>query len=305
VYSTPLSVSGAITLKARVRSSAGEWSPLVEAEFAPTPPAIRITEINYNPPGADDLTEFVKLTNTSREAASLSRAQFTDGIQFTFGELTLQPGQSAVVIRDAAAFSAAYPGVAFAGVFSGALSNEGETLTLRDLLGNVLATVTYGSSVANGWPASTSGGGYSLVLRQPLATTTDPALASSWRASGTRGGSPGSLESTTFTGNPLTDGDRDGVTALVEYAMGSSDADPLLLPRIETSRDAFGHAVVSFTRPAAADDVIIDALESSDLTAWGIAVFEREIHDSPGLMRAYWRSAGTGEQIFLKLRVRN
>jgi hypothetical protein len=95
------------------------------------------------------------------------------------------------------------------------------------------------------------------------------------------------------------------VHALVEYALGANDADPLLLPRIETSRDALGHAVISFTRPAAADDVIIDALESSDLATWGSARFEQEVHDAPGLMRVYWRSAGTGERIFLKLRVRN
>src|SRR5678815_4763677 len=92
-------------------------------------PRLVVTELNYNPPGPDDLTEFIEITNTGGQPAPLNGAHFTEGIAFTFGNVTLPAGQSLVLVRDAAAFAAAYPEVSIAGVFTGALDNSGETIT--------------------------------------------------------------------------------------------------------------------------------------------------------------------------------
>ena len=304
VYAGPVAVSGPITLKARVRSAAGEWSPLVEADFAPPPQRLLITELNYHPAGANELTEFVEITNVSAQPAPLNGAHFTAGIDFTFGDVTLPPGGRVVLVRDAAAFAAAYPGVTVGGVFTGALDNGGETLTLRDVAEAVILTFTYGDSSVAGWPDAADGAGATLVLRQPFVAATNPALAASWRASAANGGAPGAADSTTFTGNANADGDGDGFPALVEYALGTSDTSAASMPQLTTTRDVNGRLVLSFSHPVAADDVTIEALEAGNLTTWQPATFLSETPEAGGKLRATWRSTSTGPQTFLRVRVR-
>jgi hypothetical protein len=179
-------------LKARVRSTGGEWSPLVEADFVQSAlPRVVISEINYNPDGQEELTEFVELLNAGTSAASLNGAHFTAGIGYTFGDITLAPGQTFVLVRDAAAFTAAYPGVTIGGVFTDTLDNGGETLTLSDIAERVIFSVAYGDSNVAGWPAAADGDGATLVLRRPFSTATNPLLAGSWRAGTTMGGPAG------------------------------------------------------------------------------------------------------------------
>ena len=223
-YAAPIAVTQPFRLKARVLNGA-EWSPLNEADFAPTPPAILITEINYNPPGSGDGTEFIELTNIG-STAGLNGAHFSEGISFVFGDVTLNAGDRLVLVKDQAAFAAAFPSVPVAGVFTGQLDNSGETLTLRDIAENILCSVTYGDSNIPGWPADPDGEGYSLVLKRPAS---NPPLNSPvhWRSSASTGGNPGGSDATTFVGpNPVGDMDGDGFSALVEYALGADDTDP-------------------------------------------------------------------------------
>src|SRR4030095_13744198 len=106
VYGGAIAVTSPFTFKSRVRSTTGEWSPLVEADFAPSAlPRVVISEINYNPDGPDDTTEFVELLNVGATPASLNGAHFTAGIGYTFGDVTLAPGQTFVLVRNAAAFA--------------------------------------------------------------------------------------------------------------------------------------------------------------------------------------------------------
>jgi len=267
-------------------------------------PRVIITEIHYNPSGADDATEFLELTNVGSTAASLNGAHFTEGIGFTFGNVTLGAGQSLVLVKDQAAFAAAYPGVPIAGVFTGALDNSGETLTLRDIVENVIVSVTYGDSNVAGWPVEPDGDGRTLVLRRQFNPNTDPNLAASWRSSVADGGQPGSADSTVFLGNANADLDGDGYNALVEYSCGSSDSNAASRPQLTMSRDVGGHALLSFTHPLAADDVTLDALETIDLNAWQSAILESENADAPGLLRATWRSQSAGPKVFVRLRAR-
>ena len=278
--------------------------PADRGGFRATTTADSRHELNYHPPDSDGQTEFIELTNVSGQPASLNGAHFTQGISFTFGDVTLAPGARVVLVKNAIDFAAKYPGVPIGGVFGGSLANEGETLTLVDIAEAVIFTFTYGDSTAPGWPVEPDGGGYTLVLRRPFHLSTNPLQAASWRPSGAPGGAPGQADSTVFTGNPNGDIDKDTHAALLEYALGSSDTDPKSVPQIATTRDAFGHLVITFTHPAAADDVIIQALESTTLGGWVPAVLESvAIDTTPGLLRTSWRSNASGGSVFLRLTV--
>ncbi len=65
------------------------------------------------------------------------------------------------------------------GVYTGKLSNSGETLTLRNAEGAVVDTVTYQPGFP--WPTAAAGGGPSLELLHP---SLDNDLGGSWRSSG-------------------------------------------------------------------------------------------------------------------------
>ena len=77
------------------------------------------------------------------------------------------------------------------GVYDGRLSNEGETLHLKDGEGKLLLSLTYDDE--GGWPISPDGRGDSLVL--VASAGADPNNPKSWRASAQLYGSPGRDES--------------------------------------------------------------------------------------------------------------
>ena len=71
-------------------------------------------------------------------------------------------------------------------------------------------------------PGAYYGLGFSLVLINP-GENPHPGDPANWRSSTTAGGNPGSGDSETFSGNPNDDLDGDGIEALLEHALGSSD----------------------------------------------------------------------------------
>jgi hypothetical protein len=302
VYSSPIPVAQPLTVKARILNGA-EWSPVTEASFAPPPPRLLITEINYNPPGPDDLTEFVEITNTGGGTAPLNGAHFTSGIVFTFGNVTLGAGERLVIVRDAAAFAAAWPGVTPAGVFTGGLRNSGDTLTLADITGAVITSVTYTDSGA--WTTLADGDGASLVLMRPETVTNahDPA---NWRASVAPGGSPGGTDAITFppAADENADSDSDGWPALIEHALATSDSDAHSFPSLTAVTAPDGSLTISVDRHTGADDVALEAVASVDLTAWSPAALVSDIPNLAGHTTRTWLagSAGSG-RVFVKVRV--
>jgi hypothetical protein len=94
-----------------------------------------------------------------------------------------------VLVRDPAFFARRYPDVPVAGVYRGKLSNKGETITIKDIDGNIVASVAYDDE--DGWPLSPDGRGDSLVLVNPTGDPNDPL---NWRASINIYGSPGANE---------------------------------------------------------------------------------------------------------------
>jgi hypothetical protein len=188
---------------------------------------LAITEVMYHPE-PDGLAEYLELMNTSDSVTlDLTGVRFTKGISFDFtgaGVTSLAPGARLLVVRDVAAFEAAHSGgLPVAGIFSldSSLSNGGESIKLEDAEGGTIKDFRYNDK--SPWPRSPDTEGDSLVMISPGANP-DPAVPENWRASSTPGGTPGEEESGSFVGEPGADTDKDGLSALVEYAIGTSDS---------------------------------------------------------------------------------
>ena len=182
-------------LKARVKSGS-TWSALNEAIFGVHPLTyyLRISEIMYHPQNTgnpdDPNEEFIELTNIGGTPINLSLVSFTNGIDFTFGDVELAAGDYVVVVRNRAAFEAQYPAFTgvIAGQYAGSLDNGGERIELEDALGQSILRFSY----KDGWRSITDGQGFSLTIIDPA--DSDPSnwdKQDSWRASAYVGGSPG------------------------------------------------------------------------------------------------------------------
>lgn len=267
------------TVKARVLHE-GEWSALTEAQFIVGTVAalgnLVISEIHYNPFGEDTGREWLELMNISTSVIDLTGVSF-EGIDYIFPLGTLLgPGERIVVVEDQAVFASLYDtaGMLIApGVFTGSLNNGGEELALLDTTGTTdLQRFTFLDEAP--WPTLPDGGGASLVLIAPV-TNPDPNLPANWRASFVEDGSPGGSDAQTFTGVPNADADGDGLTALLEYALGSieGDAGPspesaLVLGSGQFGNPASEHLTITFRRNRQAEDVLITLEASPDLEKW-------------------------------------
>ncbi len=194
LYTQPISIDHSVCLKAR--SLVGTtWSALNEAVFAvgPVAESLRISEIMYHPQDAGDPddpnAEFIELTNVGDETIHLNRVRLCDGVEFTFGDLSLAPGGFLLVVKDRSVFEARYgTGLPVAGEYAGSLSNAGERLELQDALGVTIQAVAYSDE----WYRATDGVGYSLIAEDPQGTDADGwSDAAAWRPSAEPGGSPG------------------------------------------------------------------------------------------------------------------
>jgi hypothetical protein len=304
-YSGPIILNGTTTVKARTLNG-GVWSALAEASFLISPPAsvsnLVISEIHYNPDGQDE-AEFIELMNTSVGAIDLSGVRFTAGLDFTFAAgTTLAAGGRIVVVRDAAAFTALHGGgLNVAGVFLSLtnLDNGGERLVLVAADGGTIADFIYEDDAP--WPNDADGRGYSLTLINPAAHP-DYSNPLHWRASALLHGTPGTGDATVFTGDPGADADRDGLTARMEYALGTSDSDGGgAVPLWWNAPDG----TVSFRRSAMADDAVPLLEASTDLTAWSGAwtLARRERLPGGAEELVFSPPDGTAARVYLRLRL--
>ena len=170
----------------------------------PVADSLRITEINYNPadPTATELAvmpaldnddfEFVEVQNIGTQTIHLLGTTFTDGLDFTFGSVTLAAGQRGVVVQNTAAFTLRYgTGANILGQFAaGQLSNAGENLTLQDAQSQTVVSFSYADS--DPWPERADGSGATLVLIDPGNTPLDQlGKYYHWQGSTRFGGTPG------------------------------------------------------------------------------------------------------------------
>ncbi|MCU0749794.1 MAG: lamin tail domain-containing protein [Akkermansiaceae bacterium] len=240
-----------------------------------------ISEIMYHPadPSQAEINagfvdpeafEYIELTNIGANTLNLTGVRFVGNLEYDFtSETTLAPGARTLIARDRAAFSARYPSaVSFlaAGAFQNGtgLNNAGELIQLTAANGQFIRNFSY--SDAFPWPVAADGTGYSLVLIAP-GQNPDHGLPSNWRASIIPGGNPASGDSQPFVGITTADADFDGVPALVEYALGTSDTNRSS-SGIVSSRGLDGHITVTLTRNLAADDAVCVLESSENLSQW-------------------------------------
>jgi hypothetical protein len=245
--------------------------------FPAGPGNLITSEIHFNPPGSGDATEFIELLNITAATLDMSRCHFDDngqGIAYTFANgVTIPPGGRILVVRNAAAFAAAYPGAGpvAAGVFTGALDNSGEEIVLYSAAGLEIFSFSY--SDGNNL---TDGGGRSLVR---VIGQTPSASDYTWRASMADGGNPGGTDVLPFTGNALDDPDGDGHSRIMEYAFGTSDT--VWNPATDFLTPNGTNDPVAATPVLNADHALVELQTSDDLSTWTAAA------SSP--WRRYWR----------------
>jgi len=163
-YTSPVNLAGSARIRVRTLNG-GTWSALREADVSIgfTGETLRISEFMYNP-AADPNEEFIELVNNGADAISLEGVQFTEGISYTFPDVTLAGGAYLLLVRDQAVFENRYgTGLPVLGQYSGALNNGGEKLTLSDARGSTIQTLDYKDT----WHSLTDGEGFSLTAVDP------------------------------------------------------------------------------------------------------------------------------------------
>ncbi|MHC4690797.1 MAG: CotH kinase family protein, partial [Planctomycetota bacterium] len=104
-------------IKVRIDYGGGTWSAINEATFVVGDMAnsLRITEIMYHPKEYepynpnDPNSEFIELKNIGGNSINLNLVSFSDGIDYTFSDVTLSAGSYIVLAKDTAVFDTKYP----------------------------------------------------------------------------------------------------------------------------------------------------------------------------------------------------
>ena len=165
--------------------------------------SLLITEINYNPYDPTDVElgidpnfdnddfEFFEVQNVGTVPLNLQGFRVTDGIEYTFPDQSLDPGEYAIVVQDSTAFATRYPSPAIrvlGEITSGRLSNAGERLVLVDGAGDQLIEIEYEDGGL--WPEAADGVGPTLALASSETAANQLGKYYHWDVFGV-GGSPG------------------------------------------------------------------------------------------------------------------
>jgi hypothetical protein len=328
LYSGPLQLGpGLSRLRARARSSLGEWSALSEAEYAreARPAAagdLVISEIHYHPADPtpsesaagfleDNDFEFIELLNVSPHLLNLTGLTFTQGITYAFdsaplADRALPPGGRLVLARRPDAVRARAPSSTVAGTYSGTLSNSGETLELRDAQAEILLSVTFSDSPP--WPTTPDGQGPSLVYHHPYLRP-DPNQAASWRPSHAVHGSAGGDDAAPFPLDPYGDSDGDGRPDLLAYALAAPQSVQVhLASHTSPGGPAAAHLLVSARRRLDASGFTVLPERSGNLTTWDAHAFVYLglVDHGDGTATLSWRSlapASSATPDYVRLRI--
>ena len=161
-------------------------------------PLLVITEIMYDPqsPETDDAqTEWVEILNRGAQTANLKGLQITSGTKgkihdpkqrFVLGEITLAPGEHAVIGIGASKCYAEFKLPPFAGYCSESkyawLTNTGDSIAVRDDHGTIIDEVVY--ETESPWPAANrAGGSIQLIVPEGEDPTKANDDAKNWVAS--------------------------------------------------------------------------------------------------------------------------
>lgn len=330
LYTAGLTLFSRTRIIARTKNGS-DWSAPVEKNYhrLSDAPQLVVSEICYHPatPSADELSagftnaddfEFLEIQNIGSSQAELSTLSFSDGIQFDFSAASIQalaPDSRLLLVRNLAAFEYRHgTGLPVAGVYQGALNNAGEQLTLSDpLIQLTLQDFSYDDTAP--WPEAADGLGYSLVLKRP-ARNPDHKLPSNWRCSAHPGGNPANSDARpAFAGNARDDLDGDGVSALVEHFLGTSDhqtnsgSHPYAVGTIKSPDDGLSYPSFEVTYTIGADDIYPSGLCSQNMKEWSALdsniILISHTLNGDGTATLVWRSTipSTTSPQFFRLKV--
>lgn len=144
-------------------------------------PDLVINEIMYNPAeSGTDSTEYIEIYNNEASAVNLEGYYFTQGVNFTFPNVSINAGDYLVVSADSSAVRNRH-GVGSLQWSSGGLSNSGEDIALRDSLNRQIDSVDYDDNAP--WPTgplNPDGSGPSIELN---GFNLDNNIGSNWNIS--------------------------------------------------------------------------------------------------------------------------
>ncbi len=132
----------------------------------------------------------------------------------------------------------------------------------------------------------------------------EPSNPSAWRLSGVPGGNPGVPDSRVFQGEPDADLDGDGLPALLEYALGTTDTHPESGPSSMSAHFAAGKAAnFEFLRQIDADEVMVWVEHSRNLSEWTPSKRIAAEPNGMGQSRETWEAPDPADEpLFLRLR---
>jgi hypothetical protein len=184
--------------------AAAPWSYTLDTNSA----GVVISEIMYHPSSENVLEEYIELFNKGAGAVGLNGWRFSEGVDFTFPNVSIPAGGYLVVAANVNAFTSKYPGVAnVVGGWVGFLSNNGEDIDLDDASGKRVDSVRYADNGDWGvrqrgplelghrgwvWFKPHDAGGSSLELINPNISNDN---GENWGASFTLNGTPGRVNS--------------------------------------------------------------------------------------------------------------
>lgn len=138
-----------------------------------------INEISYNPPETNtDSLEFLELFNAGNAMVNIGGWYIMEGIEDTFPDIELQPGEYYVIAINAQAMLNVY-GIVVDEWDGGALNNGGELISVADAQGNVVDSVRFDDSAP--WTSEPDGNGPTLELIDSALDNNDGA---NWQFSG-------------------------------------------------------------------------------------------------------------------------
>jgi hypothetical protein len=141
---------------------------------------LRVTELMYHA-SAGSSYDYIELQNIGETTLNLTGVRLSDGIDFTFGQMLLEPGRYVVVVKNLTAFRSTYgTGVNVAGEYSGNLSNGGERIVLS--LPSPMDAAILRFEYMDTWYPATDGDGSSLTINDPLANPAGWSESANWHA---------------------------------------------------------------------------------------------------------------------------
>ncbi len=321
LYAGPVPVGTTTTVTARALVGAS-WSGPVVGTFLFGEPAsaqsLVVSEIMYHPaaPVAAEIAagfpdaemfEYVEMLNIAPSPIELTGVVVSGAFAFDFtgAAITiLPPGGRLLLVRNPAAFAARHgPGLPIAGTYgapSGAdggpkLDNGGERFVITAADQSVIRDFSYDDTAP--WPTAPDGSGASLTLVDPTSNP-DHGDPQNWRSS-SGNGSPGTSATSPFTGDPGADDDANGLTNLLQYALGS--------PALEVRPSpADGALTIRVPVRLTTEGVSTELEFSSDLTTWtsnpSPEYLGEELIDASTAVRIY-RTSAAGTHRFVRLRV--